>query len=417
MIRFLKSLKKTPMFFVFLIIGMFYGLPSLGLQAEINRYAIVTAVGIDNVDDESENSVEVSLLTFIPIADQSFKENYKVISAQGRNIAEAMDYAGLHIGREIGLSHVKLVVLNDQLLQEDATNYLDYLSRSETIAPSTKLIATNASAKDFLDAAQKLDSQSSIKVGDLIVFNDDYVYSTDSSFENFYKGRLGPTKVSLVPYLKLDTEETKGIQVMFDQQQQGQGSGSSNSSSQQAGQDKEISNNGDTIVLKDAKIKTILQGRDVKKINLVKGDFKTGSIEVYDVDDGGFNSSDLTFEILDQQIKYKVVFQNGWPIININNVISLTLSEIKGNGEIVEDNVEYFDFSQGVKDALEKKIRTSMMDAIEIMRENQVDIADFYTKMFNSNKNNFLMFLERLEDQEDYLNHVIFKVGVTIVTK
>ncbi len=412
--EFFKRVFKTPMFLVFLLISAFYALPSLGLQAEINRYAIVTAVGIDRVEDESENSFEVSLLTFIPIADQTFKETYKVISAQGRSISEAIDFAGLHIGREIGLSHVKLVVLNEELLSEDVSNFLDYLSRSETIAPSTKLIATNATAKEFLNEAEKLDSQSSIKVSDLIIFNDDYVYATDSSFENFYSGRLGPTKVSLMPFIRLDSDDSKGIQVIADQQPKAK---NMQSTSSQGEGEKEISNNGDTIVLKNAQKKIVLDGRDIKKINFVKGSFRTGSIEIYDVEDEKFKNADLTFEILDKKIKYKVSFKNGYPIIYIDNTISLTLSEVKSNGQVVEDNVEYFKFSDEIKKEIEKKIRSSMMDAIEIMRENQVDIVDFYTLMYNSNKKAFLKFLDSLQDPEDYLNHVIFKAGIKIVTK
>ena len=408
-----RNLFKTPMFFVFLVISIFYGLPALGQQAEINRYAVVTAVGIDKVD-EGENNVEISLLTFIPIADQTFKENYKVISAQGRNISEAIDYAGLHIGREIGLSHVKLVVLNEDLLEEDVSNYLDYLSRSETIAPSTKLIATNASAKDFLNEAEKLDSQSSIKISDLIIFNDDYVYSTDSSFENFYKGRLGPTKVSLMPYLKLDEGDSKGIQVVADQ---AKSDGNSPSISQQEEGQKEISNNGDTIVLKNATKKLVLEGRDIKKINLTKGDFRTGSIEIFGVDDALFKNADLTFEILDKHVKYKVTYTNNVPIVYIDNKINLTLSEVKSEGQVFDDNVEYFRFSENIKKEIERKIRTSMMEAIEIMRDNQVDIIDFYTEIHNADKKAFDRFMKSLDDKENYLNHVVFKVGITIITK
>lgn len=413
---YLKNIFKIPMLLVFLLISVFYALPALGKQSEIDRYAIVTAVGIDKVEEEgSENKYEISLLTFIPIADQTYKEKYKVISAQGRNISEAIDFAGLHIGREVGLSHVRLVVLNVDLLQEDATNYLDYLSRSETIAPSTKLITTNATAKEFLHAAERLDNESSIKVSDLIIFNDDYVYSSDSSFENFYQGRMGPTKVSLMPFIRLDKGDSKGILVMVGDNQQSS-SGQQSSTSTEEGKE-EISNNGETVVLKNAKQKMILDGRDVKKINLVKGNFRTGSIEIFDVNCGNYKHADLTFEILDKNIKYKVVFQNGYPIVCINNKISLTLSEVKQGGEVVEENVEYFSFSEGIKDEIEKKIRSSVRDAIEIMRENQTDIVDFYTIMYNSDKRAFLKFLDSLDDKEDYLNHVIFKIGINIYTK
>ena len=121
--EYLKNIYKTPMVFVFILTTIIYGFNALGMTAEINRYAIVSAIGIDSSDDE-ESKFEISLLTFIPIAEQTFTETYKVVSAKGKSLSEAMDYAGLHIGREVGLSHVKLIVLNEELVHEDITKFL-----------------------------------------------------------------------------------------------------------------------------------------------------------------------------------------------------------------------------------------------------------------------------------------------------
>ena len=69
----LKTALKTPMFLVLLVILCVYGFSALGKPAEINTYAVVTSIGIDKIDEEDLN-YEISLLTFIPIADQSFTE-------------------------------------------------------------------------------------------------------------------------------------------------------------------------------------------------------------------------------------------------------------------------------------------------------------------------------------------------------
>lgn len=147
--QFVQTAFKTPMFFVFVFVLCLYGFSALGRPAEINTYAVVTSIGIDSTDDE-ENKYEISLLTFIPIAEQNFTETYKVVSAKGRSVSEAMDFAGLHIGRQVGLSHVKLVVIDKNLINDDISNYLDYLSRSKNMSASTRIIVSDSSAKDYI---------------------------------------------------------------------------------------------------------------------------------------------------------------------------------------------------------------------------------------------------------------------------
>ena len=86
---FLKKVFKVPMFIVFLFIIIFYGFPSLGRDAEVDEFAIVTAIGLDK--GETEN-VDVSLLTFVPVAQQNFAEKYKVVKASGKSVLEAIDF-------------------------------------------------------------------------------------------------------------------------------------------------------------------------------------------------------------------------------------------------------------------------------------------------------------------------------------
>ena len=90
--KFIMKLWKTPMAVIFLVITIFYGFSALGKPTEINRFAVVTAIGIDEFAD-GENEFELSFLTFIPIAEQTFTETYKVITAKGRSFVEAIDYA------------------------------------------------------------------------------------------------------------------------------------------------------------------------------------------------------------------------------------------------------------------------------------------------------------------------------------
>lgn len=406
--KYLKGLLKTPMVFVFVMIIACYGLGALGETAEINRYAVVSAIGIDRSEDDA---FEISLLTFIPIAEQTFTETYKVISSKGQSVSEAMDYAGLYIGRKVGLSHVKLIVLNENLVEENISKFLDYLSRSKHMSSSTKMIVTDSSAKEFLKVAEKLDSGSSIKVSELIAYNSEYIYATDSSLELFYKGIFGPTGTSLIPCILLEEGGDVGL------------SAGSNSSQDAGSQDtaqsqpKIIINNGDTIVCKDGKKVAKITGEDIKKINLFKNDFNSGVIKLENFSDEHFNNANLTFEILDKKIKNKVIFENHIPVFNINMDLYLILSEVENDSQTIEENVEFFDISTKALNEIEVKVRNSMADGIDIMRENKTDLVDFYTVMHNANVKEFNKFLNSLQDQDDYLDEIIFKVSVNIHLK
>lgn len=406
--KYLSRLFKTPMLLVFLIICLIFAIPAVGQTAEINRYSIATVLSID-FDDETDE-VLLSLLTFTPVAEQTFTENYKVVSSKGRSVSEALDFAGLNIGREIGLSHTKLVVLNKGLLDKDVSLYLDYLARNKFLGSETRLVVAESSTKEVLEAVQKLDSESSIKLSEVLSFNEDYIYASEASFQSFFKGMFGPTKVSLVPMISLRGED-EGLAVS------GEATGSEDSNTDPNEGTKEIENNGKTVVFKDGKLNTILEGLDIKKINLINGNFSTGSVVLEHFSDENFDDAKLTFEILDKDIRSKVIFQNNVPIIMMNGNCTVSLSEVQTKDGVVKKNVEFTGISNSVKNALEIKFKELISQGIEIMRDHKIDVIDFYTMMSNSNHKAFEKFLSTLEDKDDYLNSIVFKIGANIFTR
>lgn len=405
---FFKQILKTPMVLVFIAIVLFFGLYSFSIPAELDLYAIVTAIGLDRAEDE-EDKIEISLLTFISTAELTFTEKYKVITSKGKSVSEALDFAGLHIGRQIGLAHVKLVVFGEKLLQEDVSVYMDYLSRIKHMSSNTKLVVVDSPVKEFLEVAQKLDTESSIKVSEVITSNTEYVYSADSTFKTFFKGMFGPTKVSLVPVLKLRGKED-GVAALADSESPGSGGG-------QGGKEKEVVNDGDSVLFKEGNEKARLSRDDVTNINLIRGDFSTGSIDVFGFSDEGFDNANLIFEILDKTIVYRVFFENGIPVLDIDMRLNVRLSEVHNKNGIIEKNVEFYRTSPKALNAIENAVKKYMADGIELMRDNQCDIIDFYTIIHNSNRRAFRNFLKSLDDEGDYLNKIVFKSGIEIFTK
>ena len=412
----MKKLKKyfsyafrVPMFIVLLFIVIVYGLPALGKDAKVDEYAIVTAIGLDK---GTGDEVDVSLLTFVPVAQQNFAEKYKVVKASGNSVLEAIDYAGLYLGREVGLNHVKTVVINEEYFTENVSVEMDYLTRNKSLALSTSVICTDAKASEFLEAVQKMDTESSIKVDDIINFNNKYIYSTESTFETFYKGLYSKTKSSLVSFISLSEDIDEGVTVSAS----GEASGGSGDTATNNGEEpqKTILNDGKSILCKDASKVALLQNTDMQKLNLATGSFKSGTIVIDDFSDDVFHNARLTFDIHDIDIKRKAQFINGYPIVNMSIKLYVKLLEAKENDLEIKENIDIKNISKEAIDALESKVKLSISDAINILRENKCDILKVYTLLNNSHPNETKKFMSRLEDEQDFLNHVVFKVSPQI---
>ena len=413
--HFFKKIWQTPMFLIFVLIGLFYGIPSLGNPAEINRFAIVTAVGIDKTEQENFD-YEVSLLTFVPVPEQTFTEFYKVISASGNSIEEALDYAGLYTGRQVGLSHIKTIVLSEDLFDEDVTKVLDYLMRDKEVSSSTKLIAVNGKAKDFLNSVKDLDGQSSYSVSEIVAYNEHYIYATGCSLESFFKGYFSPTKTSVMPVFSLQSSDDEGISTESGSDGGDTSSGDSGGKNGEKG-GKQIVNNGDAIVFKNGEKQKDISGDDIVKINYFRGEFKTGGITIEDFKGDPFGKASLSFDISGKKLRNKVVFENGIPTIYTDIKFTVTLSEVKQEDEQFNKDVDLYNVTKNETSQIEKKIKMEMAEALEIMRESKTDVANFYTLMYNADKKNFKRFLDSLDDKEDYLRYTLFKTSVRVHSK
>jgi len=400
--QFLVSLKKTPMILVVVLVFVIYGFSALGAPAEVNEFAIVTSIGLDRLEDESEGKYEVSLLVFTPVAELNFVENYKVVSAKADSLSDAMYHAGLYIGREVGLSHVKVVVLNERFGQGDLAEELDFLIRNIDMATSTKIVMSNVEAKEVLKVIQKSDSESSIKVSELLNYNNKFIFTEDSSLETFFSGCLGPTKTALLSFIKLENGK----------REENQGASEQNSGKSESDNNVDIKNDGETVVFFDGKQKFKLSGEQMKAINFLSGTYQEGDISVENITKDDFVDATLIFDIVGKRTDYRVVYENGIPVILINIDLKLLLTEIQNKDGLVGKDVERMVFEDEILDKISSKVKEYVFEAVSIMRENEVDILDFYTFLNNLSPIKFKKFLKTNEGF--FLNNVIFKVGTRI---
>ena len=418
--RLIKAIKHTPMILVLIFILIFLTPMAIFSPGENKNRAVVTAVGIDKIGQE----YEISFLTFIPTANQTYKETNSVISGKGNSVAEAVYEAQLSLGREIGLSHAKTTVVNESLFEEDVTTCLDYLSRIASLSENTIFICTNASAKDFLKASQSLDDEVGLKLEQLINYNATNIYVSDTSLDAFYKGYFGPEKASIVGYLSLESGQGDASNSP-NSEQSGSGSASQGSPSQEGGsasgsggeEKKQILNKVETILVKEGKLAQKIDDEILNGINLLNKDAKNQTIYLENVSDEIYDNDDLSYTIKNKKVLISTRFENGYPIFCANIIIGVRLDEINNSGKAKQINTEFSKITPTVEKRIKDKLKSQFSNALKVLRQNKTDVIGVYQTFEKEDRKNFYKFLKNLPDSEDFLSYVTFQLVVKVQTE
>ena len=447
--KILNAIERYPFIIVLVIILLFFTPFQLFSPGESRRRAIVLAIGLDRVDDE----YEISFLTFIPKPNQEFEQSNSVVSGKGSSVSEAVLDAQLTLGKDIGLSHAKTTVVNEKMLEEDVSSSLDYLSRGISLPENTVFVCTNTSAKQLLMATDSLEKNLGLKLDQLISYNANDVYITDTSLQAFYKGYYSPHKSSIIGFIEHVKEEPSGggqSQGSSDSgaqnaggQSGGQGeqAGSSNASSSGGGSavasssgqetseaggeqsekqrgslqgQSEILNKADAILLREGKKVAKLDVDNLNSINLLSEKHSLDSITIDNVACECGKIVDMTFLLKNKQVAIQTDFQNGVPLFIANVSIGVQLTEIDTKGQEIKQNAQSTKISDEIASAIEKKIRTEFAGMLKILRDSKADVINVYDEFYRGNRKNFEKFLSSLNDKEDYLNNITFMLNMKI---
>lgn len=408
-----KKWCKQPVIIVLIIILIFFTPLAIYSPGENRNRGVVTAIGIDKTNEE----YEISLLTFIPTPNQTYKELTSIITGRGETVAEALYKAQISMGRKIGLAHAKTTVVSKELLQEDVASYIDYLSRVASLPENTVFVCSSTSAKELLESSQSLEEKIGLKLEQLIGFNANNIYVTDTSLEAFYKGYYKKVKSSIIGYLKVE-DEKQDLQMTSDSAKGGgQGStanaeGSSNNQEESKSK-KTIINEGEAVLLKEGKMVDLLTIDELNGINLLNKKALNQIISIKDIELNG-QKFDLSYKIKNKKVLINTKFENDIPIYSAQLILGLELVEAKGNHKTVVINTEFSEITGEVEKALDKEIKKQFTNALKVLRENKTDVISINEKFFNDNRKEYKKYIEKIEDIDNFINFVNFKLSLII---
>ncbi|MBQ8792018.1 MAG: hypothetical protein IJZ62_00145 [Clostridia bacterium] len=412
----IKKYLKNPMLLVLVLVLILFTPQGLYSPGQSRNVGVVVALGFDSAPE----GYEVSLLTFIPKANQTFKEVNSVVSGKADNIAQALYNAQIALGRRVGLSHVQTTVLSQELLQENVPSIVDYLTRLAALSSSTIFIGTNGSAKEVLSLSPKLEDGIGLDLEQVIGFNSDRIFSSETSLEEFYKGYYGRSKASIIGYLPVTEGEDKSESSIISEGETAGGSSISDNSTEGEGgssggaeKTKYLLNTGQSVLLKDGKMVELLSLEQINSLNLINEKLRGQIIRVRGAQVDGYDH-DLSYRIREKMVKTTTKFENGYPVFQANIGLGMEIMEINGEHHNLQVRSEFSKLTPEIIEKIDFQLKQEFKEATDILKKHGADVIGVADQFFRQNRKEYNNYIKNLEKEDDFIKNVIFQLNFDI---
>ena len=400
------------MMLVFIVILLVFTPTALYSPGQSRNVGVVVAVGIDKLEEE----YQLSLLTFIPKPNQTFKESNSVVSGKGETIAQALYNAQVALGRRVGLSHVKITVISEKLMEDDITSVVDYLSRLASLSSSTLLVGTNGQAQEVLTLSSKMVDEIGLDIEQVVGFNSEKLFVSETSLEDFYRGYYGMENSSLVGYLPISDGEGENASVESVGESGGQDSQGENTQNKPSNtQEKQpyLLNSGQAILVKNGKKVVVFTLEQMNSISLLNQSSKGQIIPVKNAEIDG-QKHNITYRIRDKKVRKTCSFENGIPVLVANIELGMELMEIDGQHQGLQVRSEFSKLTPEIIAKIDNYLSTQFKNVLSILRENKADVLGVEEMFFTKKRREYQKFIDGLDDNEDFLSSVVVMLNFKI---
>ena len=396
---------KTSFAFAYFVAILVIFLPNAITMPSLSfRGAIVTAIGVDKIEDE----VEISVLTLSSILKEEKSENSMLVSGRDSTVANAIANIESQIGRRLKMGHTGYVVISQSLATENIANVINSLSFTTKLPNTVSLVLSRESAKEILQQSNSLEQSSMYKLKEIIQNEFNVNYTKDTSLDSFLKGYYSETSTSTLGYIKIENDFSTGIS----SSQQNSNSNQQSSSAQTSQEEKKvISFQREHAVFVNGILKYITTVEEMKGVNWVVENNLQQIITIKNVTEQGLNDATISLEVQKNIIHPKVEFLNNVPHITFNLSLKLNIVEILQSQEHVKSFKE-IKISNDINQKIEDEIKKEISFSLGKFREEKTDVMGIYKILYFANHKKFEKFLSNLEDKNDFLKYVQVYVKV-----
>ncbi|MGN1221614.1 MAG: Ger(x)C family spore germination C-terminal domain-containing protein [Christensenellales bacterium] len=415
-----KKITKSKLLIIIFVIMLLFVPSTINKPKQTDDRNLCIGVGVDKEDDGYLMSAQI----LVPDSNQVFKETLQVYTAKGKSILECVEYISLHFGKVLGMGNVSVIVFGDEMAKEGIAQTLDFFMRSNRLNDNATILTTNKQAKDLLEKVSSIDKSFSYSLNNLAKLNQETIISSSTNLFSFLSNYYGIEKASFVSQIRLENDESLGIDSQSQQQQSGSAqtvsASQSNSSSQSdssgqssQGQNNIVSNDGYTSLFINGKQVTIFTPEQIKGFNIL-GEGSRGIYTVYDVSDELLTHADLDMSIKVRNRNVSFKFKNGIPQVYYDLHYYVKVENIRQeNDEIIINGSKNY-ISKNVKQKFIDLIKSQVAESVNLSKEFNGDVLGLQT-LFNKFKHSeWKEYLKKLPDKSHAYQNIEFFVNVDV---
>ncbi|MBO4962964.1 MAG: hypothetical protein J6C97_04215 [Clostridia bacterium] len=355
---------KIILAIIFFVISLFLS-NDLGV-IKIEKTAIITAIAIDQENDDIKISAQIALPQAVDIKTNADS----IVVGYGKTIGLAIDNIAVKTGWYPKLSFCNLVIVNQDIGDKLLPEIINYVLYSKKIYDNILICYAEKKADDILKATGTLDNIASFSLQKILLKNADNANAVYfSRVKDIAINLTGESKQSLIPLIKLETDD-------FTQKTE---TGESKNTA--------VFNATTTILLNNGK--TV--GKFNKEQTLFYNLIVKGVKEIYFEVPLTENSTAL-LKVINSKRKIKIYPQGELAKLKIDLSLNVYLIDIKSS-QIFESggtNVVPTDILQKA----DKKVREQIENLVDISKTTSCDFFEikdnlfrFYPKFYSANKN------------------------------
>ncbi len=263
---------------VILLLSFLFFSNDFGL-IDVQKTAIVTAVGIDREEDEFIVTTQISL----PQASSSGGSSQAVqLVSRAKTVAAALEEINAKTGWYPKLVFCKLVVLGENAAKENVFDALEFFLRDEYLTDDCQVATCRGLAKDVLNASAVVDPSSSAAIAKILSAHAERAGSVrPSNLKDFSIGYFGESRSGLLPVLKTEPQQET---ITGEKEQASQSSAASQDEGGQAdeasSQEKPVFSARETALFVGGKWADTLPAEETFAVNAAVGKLQLASFSV-----------------------------------------------------------------------------------------------------------------------------------------
>lgn len=375
----------------------------------IERTAIIMALGVDYLKEENEFEVTAQLAIPQPSSNASSENNDSIISEKGKTIAEAIDKIGIMTGWYPMLSFCNLVLIGSDMLSLNVMKSLNYFIKTDKFEDSAHIACTEGTAKDLLSSSTPLDSISSFTIQKILgkdIAKLDRI--ADISIKDFALSFYTKSQCGYMPLLKkikiTGSTDSNATQTSSNSGAVQTNSGGSNGSSDKQGKAQYVFDASSTVLFDKGNFVATLTPEETLFFNLEhKNSFDTFiSLENVELDG---KIIDVMLGVNEHYKNYKLKFIDGVPTFVVDIVFFCKYEDANIQYDVSE-LIPTSPLPEEVLSSAEKKINETLTSLFEKLQSSNCDLFQFKNNLYKFHYSHYEEF------KDNILSKTVLKANV-----